>query len=794
MLTKPIALDAVQPGADQDAAVLGVYNAGACIAVAAGVFGFYLAGAEEISPRQRVVGSVAALATSAFGVAALSKPVEMTALLRRELSPWALPALGLLGIAGSAPDRSPMLFPGLILTAFGGGRLGPARSHKLERTASLVLGAGAAGGYLSVVMGTQRPWRSGWRRSLLWNIGMAPTFLAAAPLGGELGDLALTTRRLERTRTRDREALHAAAIGAGRGGLRDVARKIGHTAADLEQTLLRLAARHRTSEDSRSSEVEEALEEVRDDIQHHLLGPILVAAANNEPLDLALTLNAILNLYRAGWREEKISITFDSRLPQGLTLDARITGILVRAAKVALDNCYKHQRCPLREIGVRLSLSEGRVVLRIEDDGGVSDPDDPETWGIGLGETLAHVRGVGGELTLLSAKKGLVLTVSLPRKITDPLAAHVPMTSRIDEALEHCAAVIRPATWFGGVMCLLTARRSRVGVAHALAFNALVGADRLWYRQAPGDPRRARTTLPAISLLWPAGGRPATGWTGLELVALGARGRLSEVTMLGPIVFAITALSARRVRHTLEPGRLRENMTFPLVCAVSGIAAGIGRESLARAEHEALGLRERAELIEQLARAVRLHHDLIKPLRSSAAWYDEGIMESEEGQRLLALSGAIDNLTREMLALIAVADPIRDIQEHLQLRLDPAIVTVEGECPTFVCGAAAETAVSRAREHLAVVALADELADRMLARYPPRLSGRSRLRRLHVHIVALDNRNMRVSVRPAPPEARADHDLGAFEAVLARLPGRLIDGFERGGLTFTVPATALLTQ
>jgi hypothetical protein len=794
MLTRPIELDVVTPGADRDAAVLGVYNAGAAIAVAAGAFGFYMAAAEDISPRQRLIGMTGALGTGAFGVATLVKPVDVAAMLRLRLPPWALPLVGLLGIAGSGYDHSPMFFPGVILTAFGGGRLGPARIRKRERTASLTLGATAAGGYLAVVIGAGRPWRDGWKRSLLWNIGVAPIFFVACPLGGELGDLALATRRLERTRARDRAALRAAGLG-GRGGLRNVARKIGRTAADLEKTLLRIASRHRSLDDAHTLEVERALDEVRGHIQHHLLGPILVAAANNEPLDLVVTLNAILDVYRDGWREEKISVVLDSRVPEGLTIDARVTSVLVRATKVALDNCHKHQRKPLREITVRLGLSADRIVLGIRDDGGATSSATPESWGIGLSETLAHVRSVEGTMTLEPAADGLELTIVLPRRVMDidALELQLPMAGRIDDALAHCAPLIRPATWFGGVMCLLTARDKRVGVTNALAFSALVGADRLWYRLAPEDRRRALLTL-AVSLLWPAGGRPATGWTGLELVALGARGHTAEVRWLGPLVFATTALSARRVRHTLEPGRFRENVAFPLACAASGLAAGLGRASLVRVERETLGLRERAELIEQLAGSVRLRHDLIKPLRSSDAWYDAGIMESEEGQTLLALSGEIDALTRDLLALIAVADPIRDIQRHLQLRLDPARVTVAGECPVSAPERAEETAVRRAREHLAVVALADELADRILARFPPRLTGRSRLCALHIDIRPLDEREMRVCVLPSPPDARPDYDLGAFVSALRRLPGRLIDGFDGGGLTFTVPRTALVAR
>ena len=97
-----------------------------------------MARVEAISRPQRLVAQLAAFSTAGLGVAALQAPVPVTAVLRRRLNPWALPALGLAGIAASGTDRSPVLYPALMLTALGGGRL-PMRPRSGERTASVVL-------------------------------------------------------------------------------------------------------------------------------------------------------------------------------------------------------------------------------------------------------------------------------------------------------------------------------------------------------------------------------------------------------------------------------------------------------------------------------------------------------------------------------------------------------------------------------------------------------------------------------------------------------------------------------
>jgi type III secretion system FlhB-like substrate exporter len=634
--------------------------------------------------------------------------------------------------------------------------------------------------------------RRGERRELLWNLGVAPLFVAAAAVGGELGDVALAARRVERTRERDRATLDAAG-GDGQHELRRVAERVSETATEVERALLRIAAAHRSREHVVAREVRTAVAEVRGGIEHHLLGPALVAAANERPLDLTRTLRGICDLYRNGWGESGAAIAFSSRPASGLQLDARVTSVLVRATKVALDNVYEHQQGALLRVTVELASDPRAVTLRIADDGGADCAPAPEQWGTGLTETLAQVRELGGELTLERSGAGLALSVVLPAAAGRvPAPTPASLDRRIEDALDRCARWLRPAAWLNGLSCCLLGRSPRGRRAAAASFTGLVAIDRLWNARAPEDCARSAAIVPLVSLLWPRGGLPATGWTGLELISLGARGRRGHVLALGAVASGGTLLGERRARSTVALARRVENVAFPAVCALSGIAAASARRLLRGAESESVSLRERAELIEHLARAVRLRHEIVKPLRRSPVWYEQGIMESEDGQRLLALSGDVDALARRLLALIAVADPVSELQEHLQLRLDPAPVSVSGMRPVWTAERAREAGVERAREHLAVVALADELADWLLACFPPRLRGVPRLRSLRLQIEPVEEHEVRVALHSEPrPNGRSDPDTRGLRRALERISGRLERASQSGALSFVLPATAL---
>ncbi len=793
MLTTPIELDAVAVDPDQDIDVLGVYTAGGYIAMAAGGFGLLMALFEDLPRLQRRLGIAATLATTLFGARHILEPVEVAAVLRRRLSPPVLPLRGMLALAVSGGERSPMFYPSLILTGFGGGRLGRVRFARAKPTHSALFAAAAATAYPVVVVTARVLKREPPDPRLLWNFGASPLFFAFAAVGGELGDLALAVRRIERTRKRDKDALQAPVHGS-RLSMSHIAGDLRRSASELEQTLLRIAAPRRSRTDPSSREVQTAVEDIRGEIQHHQLAPLLVAAANEQPLPLVPTLDAVLDIYREGWREERVSIAFHPQVPPGTTVHPRVTGALVRATKVALDNSHDHQTKTLTTIHTYLTLdSNGELTLRICDDGGGSPPN-ARQWGTGISETHAHMHTMGGTIDLLPTSRGVEFVVRVPSHppAPDPLDG-LQLGPRIDDSLLRCARTIRPATWLNGLTCCLTAPNRRSGVAHAALFTALAAADRGWNRRRQTDPWRARSIVPAVSLLWPAGARPTTGWAGLEIVSLGAFGRAREAFGVGMLALACTTLSATRVRRTVEKARLVENIAFPVVCTASGVAAAYARRLLEEAERDSLGLRERAELVELLARAIRLHHDLIKPLRRSRAWYEENIMESADGQRLLELSGHIDALTRRLLGRIVVADPIADLRDHLQLRLAPTVVTIGGTRPRFTSQRASAVAVERARHHLALVALADELADHMLALFPPTIGGRPRLEALHVDMSPLDDCELRVSLQPHPCDTQFDGASPALEAAVGRLSGRIMPRRPLDMLTLALPTTALAT-
>lgn len=813
MLTEPIELDPVRSGADQDREVLTIYRGGPLVVAAAGVGSWYMAAQENITARERALGRVGAAVTMGLGVAAIVAPVSLAAVLRRRLDPWLLPAFGLAAVAKSGANRSPMFFPAVTLSALGGGRLGAFRWPR--QTASGAMGVALGAGYGLVVLGVRRPWRTGWDMDLLWNLGVVPAFGVSPLVGGEMGDLALSMRRLERTRARDRHALRA--VGAGRVGLGDDARlgrlraRLGRGGApragvarttlpelvdrvqavsqQLENALLRIAAVPRAPEAMR--EVNEAVEEIRRGIEHHRLAPTLVSAARSRPGDLAMVLESVFAVYRSGWEHTGVRLTADtSGLPKGERADARVTSVLVRAAKVALDNAFEHGGEHLSAVDCSLALEADRLVLRVRDDGGAVRVPQEGEWGTGLTETAAAVRALGDDkLALRPVDGGVEFTAHLPRV---PAAdghdgTYDSVIARVDDALDRCASYLMPSNYWAGVMGCLTAGRR--GWRRAVAFSALVALDRAWARRVPGDYRRSAATTLAMGLLWPTGGLPAGGWIGAELFFQVVRSPPRRA--LGISVAATTALALRglRVRGSIERVRLVESLVFSPFCAVAGLAPRYLRGRLQRIEAEALSLRERADLIETLARAARLDHDITKPLRASAAWYDDGIKNSADGQLLLKLSGDLDELAHELLAHVEIADPILDIQQHLQMRLDPVSVAVTGQRPVGV--ARSEHALQRAREHLATVALADQLADRLLQRFPPNVRGRSRLADVHVDISPADEAHVRVLVRPRPPSTSPDDDLGGLVSTLIRLDGTVEEGFEDGALSFTMAASTV---
>jgi hypothetical protein len=811
MRTQPIEILPRRSSADQDREMLVAYQGGSLISAVAALGGLYMTSQESLDPRQRTYARIAGVGTAGLGVLALTTPVQLAKLLRRRVNPWTLPTLGLLAVAKSGGNRSPMFFPAVTLSALGGGRLGAFRWPR--QTASGIMGLLLGGAYAFIAIGSKRPWHSGWDMALLWNLGVAPTFAVSPMIGGEIGELALSIRRLERARDRDRDALLSlagesradsgfrgrlrAALGKrsvkqppAEGGLltlRELADRTRALTGQLEEALLAIASVPRPSAAQR--EIAEAVAKIREGIEHHLLAPTLVSAARNEPVDLVAALNEVLDVYRNGWKALGIELTLESNVAEGRMTNARVVSVLIRALKVGVDNAFEHRTRDLRSIHCRLTVIGKEVTLRICDDGG-GDNVPRSAWGKSLSETEAQVKALGGDLDLLAADGGLELSVQVPSSpLEGPLLdGGTPVSDRADRAFDHCFSLLVPSNAFAGVMGCLTAGRS--GAKHAAAFIALAAIDRIWHDRRPGDQLRPALVLPAVASLWPQGGVPAGGWIGAELFFQSFRRRRTDAIALTAVTAATLVASGLRVRGTIDRGRFVENVAFSPFCSLAALAPRYLRSRLIRAEHEALSLRERAELIETLARAARLDHDVTKPLRSSGAWYGGGIKNSEAGQKLLRLSGDLDDLVHELLARIAVADPIQELQHHLQMRLDPVAVLVAGHRPVGLARPT-EQAVQTAREHLALVALADNLADWLLRRFPPGLNGRSALREVTIAVSPVDEEKVRVALRPHPSGTPFERDVSGLVSALVPLDGEMEEGFEDGGMTFTVSASIL---
>ena len=814
VLTEPIELDPVHSGADQDREILTIYRVGSFVAAAAGAGSWYMAADENLTTRERAFGRTGAAVTIGLGVAAVVSPVPLAAVLRRRLPPWLLPAFGLAVTATSGANRSPMFFPAVILSGLGGGRLGAFRWPR--QTASGAMGLALGASYACLVLNARRPWRAGWDSDLLWNLGVLPAFIVAPLIGGEMGDLALSMRRLERSRARDQRALDAVgADGTGRRARRRLGRlrallpkgtqrRTGRVAGEslpelvnrvqavsheLENVLLRIATVPRAAEVMQ--EVNEAVEEIRRGIEHHRVGPTLVRAARSRPGEVMTELESVFSLYRSGWRQQGISLTVDTAgLPVDEWADARVTSVLVRATKIALDNAEEHGGEQLTAVSCSLTVDADQIVLRVTDDGGPKDElPDEASWGTGLTETAAEIRALGGDRPYLRhVDTGVEFVARLPRT---PLPNNSDTTydsvmERGNDALARCATYLMPSNYWAGVMGHL--RAGRQGWRHAVAFSALVVIDRAWARRVPSGTRRAAVTTPAIALLWPSGGLPPGGWIGAELFFQAVQE--PPLAAVGVSLAATSALALRslQVRGTISRALLIENVLFSPFCAVAGLAPRYLRGQLRRVETETLSFRERAELVETLARATRLDHDVAKPLRSSSAWY-EGIKNSADGQLLLKLSGDLDELVHGVLSNIEIADPLVDIQQHLQMRLDPVSVAITGRRPVDLAGS--DNALQRARQYLATVALADQLADRLLHRFPPNLLGRSRLVEVQVDISPVDESHVRMLVRPRPSATSSDEDLRGLVSTLTSLDGAVEEGFEDGALSFTMAASAV---
>jgi signal transduction histidine kinase len=112
-------------------------------------------------------------------------------------------------------------------------------------------------------------------------------------------------------------------------------------------------------------------------------------------------------------------IEFSFRAPAGgleLRLDADVRRQLYLIFKEAVNNAARHSRCT--HVEIEIELSEGRLLLRVRDDGRGFDPNgDAATGrsGNGLESMRERARSLGGQIEIISrANLGTTVKLNLP--------------------------------------------------------------------------------------------------------------------------------------------------------------------------------------------------------------------------------------------------------------------------------------------------------------------------------------------------------------------------------------------
>jgi signal transduction histidine kinase len=114
-----------------------------------------------------------------------------------------------------------------------------------------------------------------------------------------------------------------------------------------------------------------------------------------------------------------MTISFSAEnVPHSLPSD--VSHRLFRVAKEALHNIAQHSEA--KTTSVELKATEGRLLLRISDDGIGMGPQCEE--GVGLTYIREQALSLGGTVKLLSApSKGTVIEASVPIKTLDPASS-----------------------------------------------------------------------------------------------------------------------------------------------------------------------------------------------------------------------------------------------------------------------------------------------------------------------------------------------------------------------------------
>ena len=541
---------------DQDEELLRAHRLGAVLLVGGGLWGAIMAAGEpQLSPWQSRRGLALTVGVACVGLVGVIKP-RWVARLQRRLPPPATPLLGLAGIALTRPAVSPMFMPSLVLTAIGASTLDVKTGRQLGRLTGT--------GYVLLVAATTRRWR----RERLWNVGMWSAFSVSGLMGAEIGRIALDVRAIERARQRDQQLVRQP--GKVRQDLENAARDASAIAAELERLLLDIAARDHGGE---TAAVLDSIAAIRRPVHHIEMAEQLIRAAREERIDLRAGVEAMLASFRAPLHAAGASAIPTFALHGDAVYDARATLALLVTLKRSIDNAILHGES-LTAVAVSVEQLDGRIVLAVEDDG-AGTPIGPTDWGTGLSEAANRCQQLGGGLALERGRAGIRLVAhvpAIPAKVPHELTLDRTFTARIDKVLLGIADELRTTNVVQGLSCLLSGRSPR----HSVAASAVLLAMATWDRHRAAAPTQASSIAHAaiIGSIWPRGGRPAGGWLGFKLTEHGWR---TGSPLLPSVVTTIAvAIQARRVRATVEPARIVENITFPLLCAGLSVATCTG--------------------------------------------------------------------------------------------------------------------------------------------------------------------------------------------------------------------------
>jgi hypothetical protein len=740
---------------DQDEEFLRAHQLAGAVLGLAGAWGALMTHRERLARRQRRCAYGATAGCAAIGAFVAWRP-RVLARTQRRITPVVPPAAGLAAVALTRPGSSPMYLSSLVLTGIG--------TSSLDRRSGRRLGQLTGLAYLALVTVFERAWD----RRLLWNGGMWTAYAVAGVIGAEVGRLALDVRTLERARQRDERLLWQS-----REVKTDLDRAAGdasRVAAELERVLLDIAGRRTHGEDEPA--VLESIAKIRRPVHHVEMAEQLISAARQESLDVAAAVEEMLESFEAPLRAAGARAQVSFALADRATFDARATLAVLVTLKRAVDNAILGPRPGQRRlhdnglstVEVTVAFVNGELRLTVTDDAGGVAPTMAE-WGTGLSEAWNRCRQLGGDLDLLQAERGVRLVawvVANPVDAPPPGALERTLTKRFDGVLDRLVRELNLATIFQGLACALTGP-SPVACAAAACAIAVVAGEEL--RPAARRSRRLTVArLVIVGSIWPRGGRPASGWVGLKLT--------EDITRHGPAVtpmcvaVAALGLQAARVRRTVAPGRIVENVSFPVLCTCFGAALDWAHAHLAQIDAQQVNLRQRAEYIESLAPAIEAFHDYVSPLKQDGHWWRR--LEDADRSELERLRRALTGPTAALRALIPTTDPLAEMQAHLAVRLAPVEISVSGRQPVLDETRELNRLLARARRVTELVGKSDDIVDDLLNRFPRSISGRSRLTRVHLHLEPHGDEHWELWVRPIGDMA----DSPAADTLLLHRSGR----------------------